>query len=130
MATPPEIIAIWILEALEAEAVREPDKRLRRFDREVLGEVMGAHGLQSADIDRGINFLVGLRAIGAFARDGGTVSYPFPTGEQILAEHRAEQSRIASEKRKKNEWTLDRRLVLYGILIAALISILVVVLQK
>jgi hypothetical protein len=116
MATPTDQIAIWILEAAEVEALREPDMVKRRTDAYVLGEVMMAHKLEGGDIDRGRGFLAERFLINAVGVDGGTLTYALPAGSEHLAAHRSKEAQAIATKHAKNEWTLDRRMTMIGLI--------------
>jgi hypothetical protein len=125
MATPTEHIAIWILEAAEAEALREPDIIKRRLDADVYSEVMAARSLASVDIDRGMRFLVDRRLISAVGKDGGAVTYPTTIGEDFLRAYR-EQSRQAItakvESIEKKKWTRSEKLSLASFILSVVSS--------
>jgi hypothetical protein len=121
MATPTEHIAVWILEAAEAEALREPDLIKRRLDSFVLGEVMAAHSLESVDIDRGVKFLVDRRLLDAVGKDGGVVSYPTTDGEDFLREHREQTRRFIAakvESIEKKKWTRSEKIALASFILS------------
>ena len=121
MATPTEHIAIWILEASEVEALREPNLINRRLDSSVFFEVMTARNLESVDIDRGMRFLVDRRLINAVGKDGGVVTYPTTLGEEYLAAHR---SNLVATQKRDVERRQDVRQRWYPIIIAILMLVI------
>jgi hypothetical protein len=115
---PPETekVALWILSALKAEYERELSLLKCRLFREVIAPTMQKHRLESADVDRGLRFLLELKCLTGVSRPDGRAVLPTAAGLQYLSSHEASQ-------RAKTGWTLDRRLVVYG-LIVAIIAIL------
>ena len=118
MSAPIEQIAVWILEAIEAEETRQSDITLRRGDDRVLGEVMSAHKFKGADIDRGRRFLADLGCISATWGSGGETTFLRPAGLQYLAAHRSKAAQAVTAERDKKAWTLDRRLAVWAIVVA------------
>lgn len=118
MKRPPETekVALWILSVLKAEHDREPSLLKSRPFREVIGPTMHKYRLVSADVNRGMKFLVDKRCVSAITRhaDGLTV-LPTTTGLEYLSRHEA--------GKKAGGWTLDRRLTLYGLLLAIITAI-------
>jgi hypothetical protein len=110
---PTEKIALWILAALRAEYEREPSLLNCRLFSEVIGPTMQEHQLESADIDRGLRFLLEKRCLSATNSPRGRAILPTTVGLEYLSAHN-------TAEKNKTAWTMDRRLVLYTIIVAIL----------
>lgn len=112
MAMPTEQIALLILAALKEEWEHDQSHLTCRTESEVLGPLKSKHKIEDCDIDRGINFLVSQRLLSAVNRKDGRASFPSELGFNFLA--------LLLAAKKAAGWTLDRRLVLYGIILGLL----------
>lgn|SRR4051812_14458368 len=108
-----EKVALWILSALKVEYEREPSLLKCRLFRDVIAPTMAKQRLESADVDRGLRFLLELKCLNGLNRPDGRAVLPTTAGLEYLS------SKEASEHAQTG-WTLDRRLVLYGLIVAIL----------
>ncbi len=107
-------IAFRILEALEAEGYREPDKLKRKLLSVILGEVMEKYSLKGEQIDPAVNFMKVHHLIdGNLTQDMKDFhGWPSERGYIALLEMKRQiqtEKFAAAEKIKAdNVWTLER----------------------
>jgi hypothetical protein len=107
-----EIIALKILAALNAEHEREPSLLKCRALNDILTEVGNKNHLTQPQVAAAVRQLVANGHIKAVDRPpNGKAALPSDKGLAFLASHDA-------INKEKTELTLDRRLIVYGIIVS------------
>ena len=105
---------------MKEEWERDQSHLTCRTESEVLTPLKARHGIEDADLDRAINFLVPRGMLSAVNRKDGRATFPSELGFDLLAEH------IASEKKRAKE-DFDRRFRVYAVIVAIIAAICAVV---
>jgi len=105
MSASPEKLGLRLLRALK----REKDSGKSLLDCRSLSAIAAELGFSDSEREQVVGFLADRQAINAVSRRDGMAALPSPAGEAMLA-----------SKKQASAWTMDRRLTLYGIILAIL----------
>lgn len=87
-----ERVAVLILAAVTEEYERDPSLLTCRIFHEVIAPTMREHRLSSADMDRGIRFLVSKRFLCAINREDGQAIQPSTEGLEYMSSQKTESA--------------------------------------
>jgi hypothetical protein len=110
MSDPREKNGMKLLRALK----REKDAGRSLLNCRPISAIAAEFGLSELKFEQAIAFLIEKRAINAADRTDGKAVLPSAAGEALL-----------SSKNRESAWTMDRRLTLYGIVLAILTFVIV-----
>jgi hypothetical protein len=116
MSVSPETVGLKILAALKVEYEREPSLLKCRLFNDILTELANKHQFTQEEITPAVKYLLANHFINAVNKQEGRAALPSNEGLAFLSTHGAAE-------KQKSAWTMERRLTLYGIILAIVLAI-------